>query len=426
MVTAELCDTVPAAPARDAADAAVYAQVGDEARATDERVAAVAYRKALALDPDNAQAKAGLAALCHNPDTSGRQLLAAIARFRAGDLDAAEALLTPLVDGSSAAGAHFFLGLVALARHERDAERELAAAAKDPAYAALAASLLPQARRQGMVELLAIAAPELDTNPQLLPDTPPVGATATPKIDEDLLLAGAVAVRPARWLVLRDALAWRQQRTQAELDYLGNTASVELAVAPDAHQLALRYDLDYARIGGAGYLVEHRGAIAYRRVVGDDVTVLADYGLRRRDFLATAQAGFTGWVHTGDAGATLRLAPTVDLDVRGMLARELTADPTFANLAVGAALAVRARPMDGVRLTGGALAWYAIYDGAEPDGESRDDFHAELAADVEIDLADRVMALAGANLIGNTSSVADFHYWRLTARLGLAIALGGP
>jgi len=423
MVTAELCETVPAAPVRDAADAAAYAQVGDDARATDDRIAAVAYRKALALDPDNAQARAGMAALCRG--VTGDPLLVAIARFRARDLDGAAGLLTPLVTGANAAGAHFFLGLIALARHDGAAVDELAAAAKDPAYAPLAAALSAQAHRQGMVEALVLVAPELDTNPQLLPDTPPVGATATPQLDEDLLLAGAVAVRPTRWLILRDALSWRQQRVHPELDLLGNTAGVEVAGALAAHQLSVRYDLDYDRIGGAGYLVEHRGAIAYRRTSGD-VTLVVDYGLRRRDFLAAAQDGFTGWVHGGDAGATLHLAPTVELEARATFARELTADATFSDIAVGTATAVRIRPRDGVRVAGTALGWYARYDGAEPDGEQRTDFHGELAADVELDLADHVLAIAGASLIGNTSSVDDFHYWRFTVRCGLAIALGGP
>src|SRR5262247_782474 len=63
---AELCGPVPeAGTTRDPDDSAAYAAVGDEALASgDTHIAAIAYRKAVALDPANEHAVAALASLC--------------------------------------------------------------------------------------------------------------------------------------------------------------------------------------------------------------------------------------------------------------------------------------------------------------------------------------------------------------------------
>ncbi len=422
---ADLCGPVSPAAAPDAAESATYAAVGDDEHARDARVAATAYRKAIALDASNAHARDALAALCGG-SREDHALLAGIARFTLGDLDAAEALFASLVAGPDAPAAHFYLGLIGLARHDGAASDELAIAARDPAYAPLTASLQRIARRQGMFELLLLAAPEVDTNPQLLPDTPPTGATTGPaQADADLLVGGTATAHPTRWLVVRDAVTFRRQATLTSLDYLGEEAQAEATAALGGDRVAVRYDLDYDRIGGASYLFANRGTVAYRHQL-DGVALIAEYALRYRDYREPTESAFTGWVQTGAAGAILRVAPTIDLDVRATLAYEHTADPTFADLAAGAIAAIHMRPADRFRLTGALTAWYAHYDAAEPDGTIRADLHGALSADLEIDVADRVIALAGIGLEGNESTVDDFRYWRLAARVGVAFAVGGP
>src|SRR5262249_41664204 len=106
---AELCAAAPEpAAARDPADSTAYTAVGDDAAASgDATTAAIAYRKALVLDPANDRARAALAALCKDatvpsdvPDGTGgparsdaANLLDAITRYRAGDRAAAGAAL---------------------------------------------------------------------------------------------------------------------------------------------------------------------------------------------------------------------------------------------------------------------------------------------------------------------------------------------
>src|SRR5678810_333177 len=82
---ADLCRPGSAAAASlDPGESAAYTAVGDDARATGDPVtAAIAYRKAITLDPSNDRAAAGLAALCR--EDSATSLRDAIARYRAGD-----------------------------------------------------------------------------------------------------------------------------------------------------------------------------------------------------------------------------------------------------------------------------------------------------------------------------------------------------
>jgi len=431
-VIADLCAAAPDPTAPpDPAESAAYASAGDEARrAGDLRIAAIAYRKAIAADPSNAQAKDALTALCEADAAPvyDAALLDAIARLRAGDLEGARGALAPLTStGSSAASAHFFLGLIALRRHERTrAVHELELAARDPAYTESATTLLRLARRDGPLAAVLLAEPELDTNPQLVPDTPPAGATTgPPTTDLDLLLVGTLTARPARWLALREVLAWRKQRQLQTLDFLGETAQAAVELDGRADHLSIRYDLDYDLLDGTSYLLAHRATAAYQHDLGV-VTVGASYAVRDRAYLQPTQAGFTGWVHTAELGATLHLTPKVDIDVSAVGWRELTADPGFSDIAGGVQARGRARLSSRARIAASGTVWDAVYDGAEPDGALRRDLHGEATLDVEVDLGDHVIAVAGVSLTGNQSTIEDFRYWKLVSRAGIALAFGGP
>jgi hypothetical protein len=436
---ADLCGTSPEpAPSPDPADSAAYTAVGDDARATgDLRTAAIAYREAMALDPANRRATAGLAALCHGNDDDDRgALLDAIARYRAGEHVAAAAALSEIVrrGGTSSAGAgagtstgaHFFLGLIALVRHDTGtAIRELELARADPDYRALAESLLRLAHRDGAIAVALLVEPELDTNPQLLPDTPPSGAiTGAPAADEDLLTVATIVGRPAPWLAVRNAVTWRDQRRLSTLNFLAEDLEIAAELAGGAHRVVIRYDLADDVAGGANYLVANRASVAYRHD-GSTVAPVASYALRRRDFLQSTEQSFTGWVHTADAGAVVQLGAGIELDARATLRRELTADTSFANLAAGIRLALRTRSTARVRLIASTAGGFASYDTAQPNGQLRRDVPLEASADLEVDLGDHVIAVAGASVAHNASSIEDFRYNQLIARCGLVVAWGG-
>jgi tetratricopeptide (TPR) repeat protein len=431
-VLAELCGAPPdPAPARDLDDSAAYAAVGDDARAAgDLPTAAIAYRRAIALDPANRRATAGLAAVCGEAIDDRAPLIDAIARYRAGDHAAAWAALSEIVraggTSSAAAGAHFFLGLIALERHDtRTAIRELELELADPDYRALAAALLRLAHRDGTLAVALLVEPELDTNPQLVPDTPPLGAaTGAPATDEDLLTVATATVRPTPWLAVRDALSWRIQHQLSALDFLANDLAITAELTEGTHRVAIRYDLDYDLLGGARYLVANRATIAYRHD-GSTAEPVASYSLQRRDYLRDTEQAFTGWVHTANAGAIVHLGAGIDLDARATLSRELTLDPSFANLAGGVHVVLRTRSTASARLIVSAAGGYARYDAAQPDGQLRRDIRLEVSTDVEVDLADHMTAVAGAAVVHNESSIEDFRYNQLIARTGLVVAWGG-
>ena len=431
---AELCGPAPApSEPPDPADAARYVEVGDEARAAgDTRVAAVAYRSALARDPENAAARTALDALCRAGSLvtdDGGELLAAIAVYRSGELDAAEATLAQIAarGGPFAAGAHFFLGAIALRRHEGGlAVDELERAARDPLYAGPAATLLPLAHRDGMFALVALVEPELDTNPALLPDTPPAGSMLQkPQIDDDLLLAATITARPTRWVYARDQVLFRKQHNESELDFFGETATAGVETPQGRTRFGLRYDFDYDLLDGLAYLYAHRVTATALHDFGG-VALVASYALRRRDYQDSTQSPFTGWVQTGDAGAIVHVTTSLDLDARATLVREHTEDPAFSDLALGAIVAAHARLAPGIRLSAMGAGWYAFYDGSEPDGSERRDLHGEASGDLELDLGNHALATVGAGLIGNSSTIADFRYYKLVVRCGLAFAIGGP
>jgi hypothetical protein len=429
---ADLCGPAPTPVAPpDPADAARYVQVGDEARAAgDIRVAAVAYRDALARDPGNVAARDALAELCKSelPADDSDALLAAIARYRKGELEAARVAFAAIAahPGASESGAHLFLGLIALADHQGGtAVRELELARRDPAYDAAARAVLPLAHRDGVFAVVLLAEPEVDTNPQLLPDTPPMGATTGPrKTDEDLLLAGTITARPARTVFIRDAVTWRGQRTLSGLDFFAESAQLGAEIG-GADRLSLRGDFDYDLLDGKPYLIAG-GLHAQARRELEGIAFVASYTVRRRDYQQVAESDFTGWTHAGDVGAIFHVTPRFDLDTRVAFGRELTDEAPFTNASIGFTATARARVGVGVRVAAFASGWYASYDGAEPDGELRRDGHGEAGGDVEIDLGDHVLATCGTNVVGNASTIDDFRYWKLVVRCGLAVAIGGP
>jgi len=417
-VIADLCTpVVPLAP--DAAEAAEYARTGDDAKASgDVRIALVAYRKAAALG--DAHAADVVRELC----TADMEptLDDAIALFKRGELAKADAILA----GLDTPGSHFFRAAIALRRHEGgEAEAQLAIAQQDPEYAAASRTLLRLARRTGRVEALVFLGGEVDTNPQLLPDTPPEGAVATPAADANGQLAATTVARPWQWLALRNSLVWRKQATLSELDFVGDTASLVIEDDRGPDHILIRYDLDYDVLGGERYLLAHRGTLGYRRELGS-WDVGGSYAFRVRDFERSTEEVFDGDVHTAEVTSTVHVSPALDVDGKLFGWRELTQDPLFTNWTFGAQLGVRARPRDRVRFAATLGSWYGTYDGPDPNGDDRRDSHADANGEVEVDLADNVLALAAVTATINRSTIEDFDYWKLVARVGVAFAIGGP
>lgn len=426
---AELCRQTTTPLPADPDASAEYTAVGDEARAQEDlRIAVTAYRKAVALDSANRHAADALREICSAAGSADETLLQALGHYRRGDTAGATRMLDALQasEGSLPAGAHFVLGLIALDNHDRrTAERELALVQGDPVYGALARDLLRLAHRDGAIAATLLVGSELDTNPQQLPDTPPMNASTGPRTaDESLLVVGAFTVRPHRAVALRNVLAWRKQHELDQLDFLGESAQASVELGHGATRASILYDFDADLIGGQPYLLAHRAMGAIRHDLGA-TGLRASSSVRRRDYLQPAQSEFTGWVYGGEVGVLVHLGLRAELEADALGWREQTADPVFSTLAGGGRIGLRARPASRLRLAANLATWYATFDAPQPDGQRRRDVHVEGAADLEVDIADNVILLVGANAARNASSVEDFRYWKLVARGALAFTIGG-
>lgn len=423
-VLGDLCTPPPAGPV-DPDDSRAYTQVGDEARqAGDVRVAAKAYRRALASDPSNQAAKAALDELCRTDGTTPA-LAAAIAAYQRGELAAARAQLRAIVtaNGPDADAAKLYLELVALRTSDGVAEPDLEGAARDPRYAAIASELHRLTRRGSGVVVGLLVAGEVDTNARLLPDAPADG-TAPPSVDQDLAIAVGLVARPRPWMTLRDQIAFRALREASDLNFAAETGSVAVETRRGGTRLGAGYDLDLDLLAGDFYLAAHRLS-ATARVGTGPVALDGTYAVRRRDFGRSSDDGFDGWTHLLELGAIAHPGPRVELAAYAIAWRDALEDDTFSDVVGGGRIAVSLQLSPRVRVLAAAAAWYARFDGAEPDGSLRRDRHAEATVDVEVDLGNHVTAIGGATGMVNGSTLDDFDYTRAVMRVGLAVALGG-
>ena len=432
----ELCAAPPRPePTPAPEEAALYAAAGDAERAAGSaRTAAIAYRRALALDAANESARQALAALCREDAAAGGSpadalVAGALARYQAGDLDDArrglEAALA-LDDGSAAA--HFFRGMVAFREGDPGrAGRELDRAAVDPGFAGPAAAMRRLLVRDGRLSVSLLLEPEYDSNVDLLPDTPPVFSTVGGgRGDADTLLLGTIGVRPARGLFLKDTVFWREQLQLSRLDFFGESLQIGWAGAIHRQRLGLRYDFDYDLLDGASYLLAHRFTLGYAVQLASGREVGGSYSFRRRDYETAETGPFTGEVHAASFGLVLAPRTALTLGLAALGQREITRDSAFTNSAAGGQVQLRWRPRADLGVIALAQGLYSRYDELDPEGARREDVRLEGTLDLELDLGDHLALLAGGSLVRNLSSIEDFRYQKVVARAGLAVYWGRP
>lgn len=426
-ILGELCGEPPPAAAPDHQAATRYVEIGDAERAAGHaRTAAVAYRAALAREAGNEPAKRGLAAVCQRDapaPTSEDELTAGIERFKAGDLGEARRHLDAAArgEGAAAAGAHFFLGVIALRSGERaQALRELGLAAADPGYAEPAAELRRLARRQGRVSLSLLVAAEWDSNVRLLPEAPPTASSGEPLSDGRLLTVGAVSWRPLRGVSLSGSLAWRKHQSFDELDLLSARGQLSGELARGRHRLGGRGEADVDLQAGETYGTAQEVAAWYAWERSPGTSLGTRYSLRRRVLDAAEAEGFTGAVHALALSGSLRLSHAVGLGVELEGARELTRDPLLESWTAAATAEAQLTPGAGLRLTASASLGRAWFD------VERRDVRGSGSLEAEIDLHDHLALVAGVDLEREVSTDAAFRFTKLVLRAGVAGYLGLP
>ena len=293
-----------------------YAAVGDKERELgDRRTAAIAYRRALELDPRHAQARAGLSAVYRTippigndsgADADGDRSVAKttstalcwLIRLATGTAHAT-ASPSPSATPDLAAAASFFLGMMAYREGDgRTAMQAFDRAAEDPEYQSFARPSRRLAARNRRLALMLLVQSEYDSNVKLLPTTPPpMSSLGRPVADLALLGVTAVAIRLLPALALHNTLLARRQVELREHDLVIENPSLALQSYRGRHQGGVRLEVDWQWLNGLLYQQAQQGAVEYRYLSTGSYGLRTGYVLRRRTF-DQGRADFDGYVHT--------------------------------------------------------------------------------------------------------------------------------
>jgi hypothetical protein len=453
------CGPVEPASSPDPALAAIYRAVGDSERAAGSTdAAAAAYRAALSRDGNDAAARAGLEAVCarraeedfaeglrlmhegdrlaavaaferarKGPDAASAALLEGICLYELGD-DAAAA---PLLRAAEADAAHrehagFFLGLIALRTgRTADAQNLLLLSAADPALAPFARDLVRSARRSGRLVLSFVAESGWDSNVDLTPDVS--GSTAAKAGDMLGVMTGVVDLRPLgeSGPFLRGIANWREQATHDALDMRSAGGAAGWQGGRSGRFWLAEYGYDRRDLAGAPYLSAHRLFGTARLQLGPSASAGASWLTRFETFEPTVDAGYSGTRHA--AGVDLVWLPwertAVTVGWHG--GRDLTRDATLSWWEQGPRLSYRFEPAPRARLgVDGLLAWRR-YDEPDPSiGARRNDAILDVAALVEVDLADRWTLRGSLALRREASNSPEFTYTKVVPMVGIGYTVG--
>jgi hypothetical protein len=309
LAEAGLCGPVVPDAGADPEGAQAYREVAEGEQAAGNReTALVAWREVLRRTPDDARAREALATLCAAPpeDTAAAALLDGLARFERGEGPAATAAFrTALAAPELVDTASFFLGLLALEEGrgpEAAAFFDTAARSPDAALARRAEALRQVARREGRLALQVRLGGEYDSNVDLVPDeTRRRGGSAD---GVGTALAG-LRWRPhgARGLFARLSAEVRRHQQAGQFDLGGATGTLGWAHESAALRLSTDYTFEALVLGTAPYLRMHRAQVA-AQVPWGPLLLEAGVGLRRKDFVDGAYAGYSGWHQSARLQAT--------------------------------------------------------------------------------------------------------------------------
>jgi tetratricopeptide (TPR) repeat protein len=320
--------------------AAVYRAVGDaEAGAGAAGAAALAYRRAAALDPADAASRAALLRLCAaaadplqvgvarmdagdlrgavaefraaraREDDPAAALLEGICHYELGDDAAAEPLLRAAERSSADADlARLYLGLVALrAGATARAAALLDAAARDPALARPAADLARAAREQGTWSVTFFAEAGWDSNVTLAPRSAPAADQADALGSVGLAASARPLGSSGPYLRAQGVATQQAQLEGYEVASAEGAAGWELRGRRGSARLEYQYA--YRTFGGDLLLSSHQGLAGASLVLGR--VVLGAIALARAEAYADAYPGYDGAVAAGEVHAGVPLGARV-------------------------------------------------------------------------------------------------------------------
>ncbi len=454
------CAPVEPAEKRDTGAAQAYLEVAEqEQRGGALDTAAAAYRSALRADPQNPNARAALAALCRRT-TAGEQFGEALRRMGSGDRrgaialferiraagpDPASALLegicryelqedqeaVPLLreaerDPTLAPSAQLFLGLVSLRQGggEEAARSFEAAAARDPAIAPAAASLLRLARREGRIVFSLLAGPSADSNVDLAPDGSP---TAGGSEDAAGTVAASLLVRPSgeSGPFARASGSYRKLMRFTQFDLGAAEAAAGWQLGREPRHASAEYAYDFLGLGGDGYLSAHR-VLVEGRWTFRHLSLAGSYAARFESFLTGAAAPYSGTRHLAELSGEWRFAggSAVGLAYGAVM----TDDATLTYLEYlehGPRAYARFSAGQNLRFAFDAGVSRRKYDALDPAfAATRADTYLDGAAAAELDFTDRWTGRFWGAWRRSFSNVPDFAYTELSGGVTLTFVVG--
>lgn len=445
-------------PSRDAA--ATYRSVGEEERSAGNLdAAAVAYRRAVALDPTDEASRAALAGICgaarspspsdafaqgialmqagdyraaaavfdqllaRAPDAS-IALLAGVCHYQLGDESrSAELLRLAEADPEHAAVARYYLGLLAIADGRYgEASDLLDQAALGPDVAVLGRDLARYAWRNQRLVVSATTDVGWDSNATLAPGGTPLASASDGAFD----LGASATYRPGgdRGPYLRVLGLMREQFQVHSLDMLGASAGAGWQFGRLGNALVLGYDYDFRTLGGAPYLSANRLGASGWVTVGPAV-LTASYFARFEAYLPVAFEPFDGIVQHAELKASFGVARTAWLTVGYGLTADSVRFDYLSWLEHGPRAVLRWLVAPRWRLVFEAGAAFRSYDAVSPAlGVTRQDVYVDGGFVAEYYPNRQWTIWASLNAQRVISNVPQFDYPRIAPTLGVSFASG--
>ena len=453
------CDLPPPASHPEPTTAEIYRAVGDGELAAGSRdTAAAAYRRALALDPSNGAARAGLASSCRGPARAsdpfqeGLRLMesgdrrGAVAAFRAArtarpspsaallegiclyELGDDAAALPPLReaerDPAHREAASFFLGLVALRAGQGERAASLFEfASADVRFAAAGADLARLARREGRLMLSLLAESGYDSNVLLLPS----GRQASGRPgDASAATTMAALARPlgASGPYARAAFSYRDQARLDAYDLLGGSGAVGWLAERAGNHLLAEYAYEYTGLGGIPYLSAHRLFAGGRAALGRIAVGLTWFG-RFESFRQASDVPFSGFRQVAEGDAALRIAPRSSIALFYRYGRDDAQEAALSWQEHGPRAEARIGLGADVRLVAEVGYHWRRYPGVDPFlGVARSDTYLDGALRGEMDLGDRWTLRLSLVAQRAWSNVPNLAYVMVFPTFGIAYTIG--
>ncbi len=447
----------PAAGTPDPAAARAYREVADaERRAGASETAALAYREALARDPEDQASRTALDAICRERGTAApfqrglremeagdlRAAARSLAEARGAGAGAAAALLEGVCayelgddagararlaeareDPAHRDAADLYLGFLALREGDGDAAvRALEAAGQDPQLYALVAPLARTARRTGRLVLAALVATGWDSNAQLAPSGTPIDTSSDGQLDA----AASALYRPLgeSGPYLSGRGLFHQQFRFGDLDSWGLAGAAGWQLGRGQRALFAEYGYEYRTLGGSPFLSAH-GVRAAGWVPAGPLTIAATYLLRFESYQGALYQPFSGTFQAGEANVSGRLTPKARLVLGYRLARDGVDLPQLSFVEHGPRAALRLDVSPRGRLVVDAAFSWRAYDALDPQlGLVRSDTYLDGAAALEWDLTTRAFVRVSVEARQAWSNAAGFTYFRLAPSVGMGWVAG--